>query len=45
MPVGVFRGGCLTGPQHAAVELHGYLAYIVHCAAAGKEYNHLRLYD
>jgi CDP-paratose 2-epimerase len=38
MPVGVFRGGCLTGPQHAAVELHGYLAYIVHCAATGKEY-------
>src|SRR4051794_33615963 len=38
MPVGVFRGGCLTGPQHAAVELHGYLAYIVHCAVVGKEY-------
>jgi CDP-paratose 2-epimerase len=38
MPVGVFRGGCLTGPQHAAVELHGYLAYIVHCAVIGKEY-------
>jgi CDP-paratose 2-epimerase len=38
MPVGVFRGGCLTGPQHAAVELHGYLAYIVHCAVAGKRY-------
>jgi CDP-paratose 2-epimerase len=38
MPVGIFRGGCLTGPQHAAVELHGYLAYIVHCAATGKEY-------
>jgi CDP-paratose 2-epimerase len=38
MPVGVFRGGCLTGPQHAAVELHGYLAYIVHCAVAGKPY-------
>jgi len=38
MPVGVFRGGCLTGPQHAAVELHGYLAYIIHCAATGKEY-------
>jgi len=32
MPVGIFRGGCLTGPQHAAVELHGYLAYIVKCA-------------
>ncbi len=38
MPVGVFRGGCLTGPQHAAVELHGYLAYIVICALAGREY-------
>jgi CDP-paratose 2-epimerase len=38
MPVGVFRGGCLTGPQHAAVELHGYLAYIVICAIAGRPY-------
>jgi CDP-paratose 2-epimerase len=38
MPVGVFRGGCLTGPQHAAVELHGYLAYIVACAVANREY-------
>lgn len=38
MPVGVFRGGCLTGPQHSAVELHGYLNYIVMCAVAGREY-------
>ena len=38
MPVGVFRGGCLTGPQHAAVELHGYLAYIVRCAVRGAPY-------
>jgi CDP-paratose 2-epimerase len=38
MPVGIFRGGCLTGPQHSAVELHGYLAYIVLCAVNGKEY-------
>jgi len=38
MPVGVFRGGCLTGPQHAAVELHGYLTYIVKCAVQGIEY-------
>ncbi len=38
MPVGVFRGGCLTGPQHAAVELHGYLGYIVLCAVTGKPY-------
>jgi CDP-paratose 2-epimerase len=38
MPVGIFRGGCLTGPQHAAVELHGYLAYIIQCALTGREY-------
>ncbi|MBU0667082.1 MAG: NAD-dependent epimerase/dehydratase family protein [Nanoarchaeota archaeon] len=36
--VGVFRGGCLTGPQHSAVELHGFLAYIVDCAVTGKPY-------
>jgi CDP-paratose 2-epimerase len=38
MPIGIFRGGCLTGPQHAAVELHGYLAYIVMCAVSGRPY-------
>jgi CDP-paratose 2-epimerase len=38
MPVGIFRGGCLTGPQHAAVELHGYLGYIVLCAISGRPY-------
>jgi CDP-paratose 2-epimerase len=38
MPVGVFRAGCLTGPMHAGVELHGYLSYIVACAVSGKEY-------
>ncbi|HWQ52582.1 MAG TPA: NAD-dependent epimerase/dehydratase family protein [Bryobacteraceae bacterium] len=38
MPVGVFRGGCLTGPQHAAVELHGYLGYIAWCAVTGRPY-------
>jgi CDP-paratose 2-epimerase len=38
MPVGVFRGGCLTGPDHAAVELHGFLNYIVRCAVLGKRY-------
>jgi CDP-paratose 2-epimerase len=38
MPVGIFRGGCLTGPEHAAVELHGYLAYIVHCAVQRRPY-------
>ena len=29
MPIGVFRGGCLTGPQHAGVELHGYLSILL----------------
>jgi CDP-paratose 2-epimerase len=38
MPVGVFRGGCLTGPDHAAVELHGFLNYIVRCAVLGTPY-------
>lgn len=33
-----FRGGCLTGPQHSGVELHGFLSYLVKCAMAGKEY-------
>jgi CDP-paratose 2-epimerase len=38
MPIGIFRGGCLTGPQHAGVELHGYLSYIIDCAVTGREY-------
>ncbi len=38
MPIGVFRGGCLTGPQHAGVELHGYLSYMIDCAITGREY-------
>jgi CDP-paratose 2-epimerase len=38
MPVGVFRGGCLTGHKHASVELHGFLSYITNCATAGQEY-------
>ena len=38
MPVGVFRGGCLTGPHHAGVSLHGYLNYIVRCAVRGEPY-------
>ncbi|MBI1790032.1 MAG: NAD-dependent epimerase/dehydratase family protein [Acidobacteria bacterium] len=38
MPTAAFRAGCLTGPRHAAVPLHGYLAYIIHCAVAGRAY-------
>jgi CDP-paratose 2-epimerase len=33
-----FRGGCLTGPDHSAAELHGFLAYLMKCAATGKHY-------
>ena len=35
---GVFRGGCLTGPRHAGVELHGYLSYIFKAAAMRRRY-------
>lgn len=33
------RGGCLTGPNHSGVELHGFLSYLVKCNIAGKKYN------
>lgn len=35
----VFRGGCLTGPNHAGAELHGFLAYLAKCVATGRQYN------
>lgn len=38
MPVGVFRGGCLTGPSHSGVELHGFLSYLLKAALSGKPY-------
>ncbi len=34
----VFRGGCLTGPMHSAVKLHGFLAYLVKCIKEDTEY-------
>jgi CDP-paratose 2-epimerase len=37
--VGIFRGGCLTGPNHSGVELHGFLSYLVKVALAGDVYN------
>lgn len=33
-----FRGGCLTGSGHSGAELHGFLAYLVRCAATRKPY-------
>src|SRR5207237_6168388 len=32
------RGGCLTGPNHAGVELHGFLSYLVKCGVTGQKY-------
>jgi CDP-paratose 2-epimerase len=31
MPTCCLRGGCLTGPNHSGVELHGFLSYLVKC--------------
>ena len=38
MPTCCLRGGCLTGPKHAGVELHGFLSYLVKCNLEGREY-------
>lgn len=38
MKTGVFRGGCLTGPNHSGTQLHGFLAYLMKCAATGIPY-------
>ncbi len=38
MKVGIFRGGCLTGPSHSAAKLHGFLAYLFKIAASGERY-------
>ena len=32
------RGGCLTGPNHSGVELHGFLSYLVKCNVEGRLY-------
>ena len=32
------RGGCLTGPSHSGVELHGFLSYLVKCNLDGMIY-------
>jgi CDP-paratose 2-epimerase len=38
MPTCCLRGGCLTGPNHSGVELHGFLSYLVKCNLQGREY-------
>src|SRR5438477_651283 len=38
MATACFRGGTLTGPNHSAAELHGFLAYIMRCVMTGRPY-------
>lgn len=38
LPTCCLRGGCLTGPAHSGVELHGFLSYLVKCNLEGREY-------
>lgn len=38
LKTGIFRGGCLTGPAHSGVHLHGFLSYMVRVALRGDEY-------
>ena len=39
MPTVSLRGGCLTGPNHSGVELHGFLSYLVKCNLEEKKYS------
>jgi CDP-paratose 2-epimerase len=38
MPTVCFRGGCLTGPNHAGARLHGFLSYLMRCTMTGDPY-------
>lgn len=38
MPTVCLRGGCLTGPNHSGVELHGFLNYLIKCNLEGRKY-------
>ena len=38
LKVGIFRPGCITGKAHKGAELHGFLAYLVHCVKQEKPY-------
>jgi len=38
MPTVCFRAGCLTGPNHAGAQLHGFLAYLMKCTVTGDAY-------
>lgn len=38
MPTVCLRGGCLTGPNHSGVKLHGFLSYLVKVAVHNEQY-------
>ena len=38
MKTGVFRGGCLTGPNHSGTQLHGFLSYLMKCTITNNPY-------
>ena len=38
MPTVCFRGGCLTGPNHAGTQLHGFLSYLMRSTVVGEPY-------
>ena len=38
MPTLILRPGCVTGANHSSVELHGFLSYLMKCAATRKKY-------
>ena len=38
IPTCCLRGGCLTGPNHSGVELHGFLSYLIKCNLTEKKY-------
>lgn len=38
MPTCCLRGGCLTGPNHSGVQLHGFLSYLIKCNITGTKY-------
>lgn len=39
LKTGIFRGGCLTGPNHSGTQLHGFLSYLMKCAVTGDQYS------
>jgi CDP-paratose 2-epimerase len=38
MPTMCVRAGCITGPNHAGAQLHGFLSYLMRCTITGQPY-------